>query len=295
VVFSPYQLVDAAAYKTGGTIRPRIITEWHRQGYTGSRPRDPSARPSGSAANRLGRAERVSLCAQSPGPGAPCGPRPVPEATVEEAAMSIWDPLKRVERLRRAGEARSPGTGSDRVPPGQSLTAKFPVLTYGATPRVRREDWRLRAWGLLDAERTWTWDEFLALPSQEQVCDIHCVTRWSKLDTRWRGIPFTAVLGELAPRPEADHVLIHCYGGYTTNMRLDELLTDDVMFAYEYDGQPLEPDHGGPMRLLVPQLYLWKSAKWVNGLEFMAGNRPGFWESYGYHMHGDPWTEERFG
>ncbi len=209
--------------------------------------------------------------------------------------MSIWDPLKRVERLRRAGEDRPARPAEGRVPPGQSLTTKFPVLTYGATPRVSREEWRLRAWGLVAEEREWAWDEFLALPSRELVCDIHCVTRWSQLDTRWRGIPFTAVLGELAPLPEADHVMIHCYGGYTTNMRLDELLDEDVLFAYEYGGQPLEREHGGPMRLLVPKLYLWKSAKWVNGLEFMAGNRPGFWESYGYHMHGDPWTEERFG
>ncbi len=209
--------------------------------------------------------------------------------------MSILDPLKRVQRLRRADENRVRDAGGDRVPPGQVLTGKFPVLTYGATPRVKREDWRFRAFGRLEEEREWSWDEFLALPTLEIVCDIHCVTRWSKLDTRWRGIAYRAVHEALAPLPDADHVMVHCYGGYTTNMRLDELLDDDVMFAYEFDGQPLEREHGGPMRLLVPKLYLWKSAKWVNGIEYIRGNQPGFWESYGYHMHGDPWTEERFG
>jgi DMSO/TMAO reductase YedYZ molybdopterin-dependent catalytic subunit len=209
--------------------------------------------------------------------------------------MSILDPLKRVERLRRADAAREHPEASGRVPPGQVLTDKFPVLTYGGTPRVSREAWRLRVWGLVAHEKEWTWDDFLALPSVEQVCDIHCVTRWSKLDTRWKGIPFTTVLAQLEPLPEAGHVMLHCYGGYTTNMRLDELVDDDVMFAYEYEGRPLEPEHGGPMRLVVPKLYFWKSAKWINGLEFIPGNRPGFWESYGYHMHGDPWTEERFG
>lgn len=209
--------------------------------------------------------------------------------------MSMLDPLKRVERLRRADERRARDSGGDRVPPGQVLTLKFPVLTYGATPRVRREDWRVRAFGHLAEEREWTWDEFLALPQSEVVCDIHCVTRWSKLDTRWQGIPYAAVHEALAPLPGADHVMIHCYGGYTTNMRLDELLDDDVLFAHTFDGRPLEREHGGPMRLLVPKLYLWKSAKWVSGLEYLRGNQPGFWESYGYHMHGDPWAEERFG
>jgi DMSO/TMAO reductase YedYZ molybdopterin-dependent catalytic subunit len=208
--------------------------------------------------------------------------------------MSILDPLKRVDRLRQADASRRHEAGMGRVPPGQVLTEKFPVLTYGGTPKVDRATWRLRAWGLVARERDWSWDEFLALASVEQVCDIHCVTRWSKLDTRWRGIPFNTVLAELEPAPAADHVLLHCYGGYTTNMRLDELTDDDVLFAHEYEGQPLAPEHGGPMRLVVPKLYFWKSAKWINGLEFVAGNRPGFWESYGYHLHGDPWTEERF-
>jgi DMSO/TMAO reductase YedYZ molybdopterin-dependent catalytic subunit len=212
--------------------------------------------------------------------------------------VPILDPLKRVQDLRRAAERRGAGrreSPEGRTPPGQVLTAKFPVLPYGPTPRVDLESWRLKVWGLVDAPMEWDWAGIMALPQHSQTVDIHCVTRWSKLDTTWEGIPFTEIASRVAPRPEADHVMIHCYGGYTTNMRLDELLDEDVMLAHHYDGQPLEREHGGPMRLLVPKLYLWKSAKWLSGLEFIHGNRPGFWERYGYHMHGDPWTEERFG
>lgn len=214
--------------------------------------------------------------------------------------MPILDPLKRVQDLRRAAERRGGrsdrgDTTEGRTPPGQVLTSKFPVLTYGPTPRVETDSWRLRVWGLVETPREWDWEGILALPQITQTVDIHCVTRWSKLDTTWQGIPFTEITARAAPRPEADHVMIHCYGGYTTNMRLSELLEADVILAHAYDGQPLEREHGGPMRLLVPKLYLWKSAKWINGLEFVQGDRPGFWERYGYHMHGDPWTEERFG
>ena len=208
--------------------------------------------------------------------------------------MSILDPIKRVQRLRQADASREHDAGVGRVPPGQVLTAHFPVLTYGATPRIDKAQWRLRVWGMVEEEREWDWEGFLALPSSTQVCDIHCVTRWSKLDTRWTGIPFTEVMRHVRLKPGADHVLIHGYGGYTTNMRLDGLLEDDVMLAYGYDDKPLEAGHGGPVRLLVPKLYFWKSAKWVNGLEFIDRTRPGFWESYGYHIHGDPWAEERF-
>jgi DMSO/TMAO reductase YedYZ molybdopterin-dependent catalytic subunit len=208
--------------------------------------------------------------------------------------MSFLDPLRRVQRLRQSDANREHEAAHGRVPPGQSLTRKFPVLSYGPTPKISREDWRFRVWGLVEAEREWTWEAFLSLGVTSQVCDIHCVTRWSKLDTEWTGVPFRAVYEAVTPARGADFVMIHSYGGYSTNMRLDELLADDVMFAHEYDGRPLEPEHGGPMRLLVPRLYFWKSAKWVRGLEFMDMNRPGFWEGYGYHAHGDPWTEERF-
>lgn len=208
--------------------------------------------------------------------------------------MSFLDPFKRVQRLRVADARRAHEAGVGRVPPGQTLSQKFPVLTYGPTPRIDTAGWRLRVWGMVEEEREWDWDSFLALGTRTQVCDIHCVTRWSKLDTRWTGVPFTDVMRQVQPKAGADHVMIHCYGGYTTNMALAELLEDDVIFAHRYDDKPLDREHGGPMRLLVPNLYLWKSAKWVNGLEFIDRNRPGFWESYGYHLHGDPWTEERF-
>ncbi len=209
--------------------------------------------------------------------------------------MPITDPLERVRRLHRADSRRKRTATAGRVPPGQMVTEKFPMLTYGPTPNVSLDEWRLRVWGLVEEELELTWEQFIALPAKSQVCDIHCVTRWSKLDTRWKGVPFKEIVGLAKPKPEARHVMVHCYDGYTTNVPLDDLMNDDVLLAYEYDGEPLDREHGGPMRLLVPRLYLWKSAKWVNGLEFMAEDRPGFWESYGYHMHGDPWREERFG
>jgi DMSO/TMAO reductase YedYZ molybdopterin-dependent catalytic subunit len=208
--------------------------------------------------------------------------------------MSILDPLKRVQRLRRADQRREHDAGQGRLPPSQVITHKFPVLSYGSTPRIDLQVWRLAVWGLVEEPREFTWEEFTQLPRQRQVCDIHCVTRWSKLDTVWEGVPFREIARLVKPKPEAKFVMEHAYGGYTTNMALEELLDDDILLAFQYDDKPLEPEHGGPVRMLVPKLYFWKSAKWLRGLEFMAENKPGFWETYGYHMHGDPWTEERF-
>ncbi len=208
--------------------------------------------------------------------------------------MSILDPLKRVQRLREADSRREHGAGQDRLPPGQVITEKFPVLTYGNTPRIDLKDWRLKVWGLVEEPREFTWEEFIQLPKQRQVCDIHCVTRWSKLDTVWEGVPFREVARLVRPKPEARFVMQHAYGGYATNVPLAELLDDDVLLAFNYDDKPLEREHGGPVRMLMPKLYFWKSAKWLRGLEFMAEDRPGFWEMYGYHMHGDPAKEERF-
>jgi DMSO/TMAO reductase YedYZ molybdopterin-dependent catalytic subunit len=207
---------------------------------------------------------------------------------------SLLDPLKRVQRLRDADRRREHEAGRDRLPPGQVLTHKFPVLSYGPNPHIDLNTWRLKVGGLVEEPREFTWEEFMQLPRRRQVCDIHCVTRWSKLDTVWEGVPFQEIVKLVRPKPEARYVLEHSYGGYTTNVPLEELLDDDVLLAFKYDDQPLESDHGGPMRMLVPKLYFWKSAKWLRGLEFMAGDQPGFWEMYGYHMHGDPWTEERF-
>jgi DMSO/TMAO reductase YedYZ molybdopterin-dependent catalytic subunit len=181
----------------------------------------------------------------------------------------------------------------DRLPPGQVLTGKWPVLTYGETPLPELKDWRFRLYGRVGRERTLTWDEFMALPKVERVSDIHCVTRWSRFANRWEGVLAKEIVKLAEPLPTARFVMVHGYGDYSTNLPLEALLGDDVLFAFKHDGAPLEPDHGGPLRLVVPRLYFWKSAKWANGLEFMDRDRAGFWERNGYHMHGDPWTEER--
>ena len=186
----------------------------------------------------------------------------------------------------------------DRVrpdaPPGQFVTDKFPVLTFGPTPRIDLDAWQFRVSGLVDEEITLDWQQFNDLPQATLDAEFHCVTQWSKLQNTWQGILFTDVMKLVTPKPEAKYVMAHCYGGYTTNVALDVLLDDDVLFAHSHDGGPLTPQHGGPMRLVVPKRYGWKSAKWVNGIEFMAEDEPGFWEMRGYHMEGDPWKEERF-
>ncbi len=209
--------------------------------------------------------------------------------------MHFENPLKRVERLKRVRNV--PGAGrSERVPPGQFVTEKFPVLHYGSTPIYKSlDDWDLRVFGLVEEPLRFTWAELMQLPQKTQTVDIHCVTRWSKLDTTWTGIPWREFIKRIKVKPEATHVMAHCEYGFTTNIALDVLDDDDTMLAFAYDGKPLEPDHGYPLRLLVPKKYFWKSAKWLRGIEFMAGDRPGFWERNGYHMEGDPWREERFG
>ena len=209
--------------------------------------------------------------------------------------MRFENPFKRVERLKKVTNV--PKENQDaRVPPGQFLTERFPVLHYGHTPTYETLDnWNFRVFGLVEEERTFTWADMMALPTNQQTVDIHCVTRWSKLDTTWTGIPWRTFLQLIKVKPEATHVMAHCENNFTTNIALDVLDDDDTMLAYLYEGEALEPDHGYPMRLLVPKKYFWKSAKWLRGLEFMSSDRPGFWERYGYHMEGDPWREERFG
>ncbi len=183
----------------------------------------------------------------------------------------------------------------DRLPPGQTLTAKWPVLTYGATPRVDTARWTFRIFGAVEAERRWTWDELSRRPRVEVVSDVRCVTRWSRFDNRWDGVRPRELLAEAGPRPEARYVMVHAEPDYTTNLPLEALLDDDVVLALAHDGRPLPPDHGGPVRLVVPRLDFWKSAKWVWGFELIEEDHPGFWEPYGYHMRGDPRREERFG
>lgn len=180
-----------------------------------------------------------------------------------------------------------------RLPPGQSVTVKFPVLHYGPVPAYDMSTWTLRAFGLVDSESTWSWEEFQKLPIRSLTCDIHCVTRWSKFDTRWEGVPFRDFVQLVGVKPEAQFVIVHCAYGFTTSLPLEIMLDDDVLLAYRYDGRPLDAEHGFPLRTLVPKRYFWKSAKWVEGIEFAEQDRLGFWERAGYHNEADPWREQR--
>ena len=179
----------------------------------------------------------------------------------------------------------------DRIPPGQHLVDDFPVLSAGPTPHTPLEEWSFTIEGGAEPVR-WNWDEFRALPSEEISVDIHCVTKWSKLDTAWEGVSLDTLLGQV--EHEASYLVAFCDGGYTTNLPLEHVVDGQAWVAYTYDGEPLDPEHGGPARLLVPHLYFWKSAKWVRGLELRVDDEPGFWESYGYHNYGDPWNEQRY-
>lgn len=181
-----------------------------------------------------------------------------------------------------------------RVPPGQRVVQEWPVLHAGEVPEIDLDRWEFRVFGLVERPLRLSWEEFQRLPRVQVRSDIHCVTRWSRLDNRWEGVPFK-VIAELArPLPQARYVMVHAYHGFTANLPLDDAMRDDVLFADHHDGKPLTPEHGWPLRLVVPHLYFWKSAKWVNGVEFMAEDRPGFWEQLGYHMRGDPWKEQRY-
>jgi DMSO/TMAO reductase YedYZ molybdopterin-dependent catalytic subunit len=179
-----------------------------------------------------------------------------------------------------------------RLPPGQYLTDDFPVLSAGPTPHVPPDAWRFTIRTETGVTHALTWMDLTALPAQDLTVDLHCVTRWSKLETRWRGVSVDTLLEDV--ETAADFALVHSYGGYTTNVPLEDLLDGQALVAYEYDGEPLAAEHGGPARLLVPHLYLWKSAKWVNGLDLLLQDEPGFWEQLGYHDYGDPWREQRY-
>ncbi|MBV8220450.1 MAG: sulfite oxidase-like oxidoreductase [Solirubrobacterales bacterium] len=181
---------------------------------------------------------------------------------------------------------------AERLPPGQYLTRDFPVLSAGPTPHRPLESWSFEIRGEIDEPRSWTWDEFKALPSERVTVDIHCVTKWSKFDTPWRGVSLDTLLDGVAT--QAEYILAFCDGGYTTNLPLADVRANQAWVAYEYEDQPLEGEHGGPARLLVPHLYFWKSAKWVRGIELRKTDKPGFWETYGYHNYGDPWKEQRY-
>jgi len=182
-----------------------------------------------------------------------------------------------------------------RLPPGQVQTVKWPVLHYGSVPRADLARWTFRVFGEVDRPFEISWAEFESLPRRDVLCDIHCVTTWSRFDNTFSGVPVGLLLERAGVRPGASHVLVHAEEDYTTNLPLADLDRDANLVATHFEGEPLLPEHGGPARLLVPHLYFWKSAKWVRGLELMEGDWPGFWEQNGYHMRGDPWTEERFG
>jgi DMSO/TMAO reductase YedYZ molybdopterin-dependent catalytic subunit len=198
--------------------------------------------------------------------------------------------ISRGFRLRKR-----PGRPGERVPPGQHVVSDFPVLSAGPTPSTSLDAWTfaLQDGGSLLAK--WTWAEFEALPQTTVVVDIHCVTAWSKLDTEWQGVTIDALLEAAGQaEPPAPFAMIHCDGGYTTNVPVEDLIGGKGMIATRFDGEPLAPEHGGPARLLVPHLYFWKSAKWARRLRFIDDDEPGFWESNGYHMYGDPWQEQRY-
>ncbi len=185
-------------------------------------------------------------------------------------------------------------TPQGRLPRGQALTKKWPVLTYGDTPAMDLSTWTFRCFGLVDHPVSWTWAEFNALPQVQVTSDIHCVTRWSRFDNRWEGVAVAEILRRVGVRPEAVAVMVHAEEDYTTNLLLGDIISDDALLATRHDGEALPAEHGGPCRLVVPKLYFWKSAKWVTGLEFIDVNAPGFWEVNGYHLRADPWKEERY-
>ena len=192
------------------------------------------------------------------------------------------DRRKEEQRVRQEG----------RLPPGQSLTLKFPVLHYGPVPPFNPATWDFRVWGEVEEEKTWSWEQFNQLPRTKLQMDIHCVTRWSKFDTVWEGVSLDTLLGGV--EHDASFLIPHCDGGYTTNLPIEDATGGQAWIAFGYDGEPLAPEHGGPARLLVPHLYFWKSAKWIRGLELSLDDRPGFWEELGYHNYGDPWQEQRY-
>jgi len=181
---------------------------------------------------------------------------------------------------------------SDRLPPGQYLVDDFPVLSAGPTPRVTTNDWSFTITAETGEKHEWSWSGMRALPAETPVVDLHCVTKWSKFNTRWEGVSLDTLLADV--ETTADYALVHSYGGYTTNLPLEDLQDGKAWIAFRYDGDDLEPEHGGPARLLVPHLYLWKSAKWVRGMQLLHTEELGFWETLGYHEYGDPWREQRY-
>ncbi len=182
----------------------------------------------------------------------------------------------------------------DRLPPGQRLVTNWPVLDLGIQPQVAKSDWQLTIDGLVEEPLAWKFSDFMEQPQSEFLTDIHCVTQWSRYDNRWDGVSAVHILSLVKPRPEAQHIVFHSYDGYTTNVALDVFADDDVLLAHSWEGKPITTEHGGPVRVIIPKWYLWKSAKWIKRIEFISNDQPGFWEVRGYHNEGDPWKEERY-
>ena len=197
-------------------------------------------------------------------------------------------------RGKESAEVEKRPDGLDRLPPGQYLTKKWPVLSYETTPKFDPVAYRYKVWGEVEEPFELTWDELLALPRTQMTSDFHCVTTWSRYDNAWEGVHIREIVQRARPKPAATFVMEHSFTGYTTNVPLEALNDDDVLIAFKHDGQDLEPDHGGPVRLILPKLYAYKSAKWLSGLEFLAKDRPGFWEIRGYSNSANPWNEERY-
>jgi DMSO/TMAO reductase YedYZ molybdopterin-dependent catalytic subunit len=197
-----------------------------------------------------------------------------------------------MSNFTRGFRGKRPEVDPSRIPPGQYLTHDFPVLSAGPTPHTPLDQWTFSINGQVDDAKAWTWDELNALPSETFTVDIHCVTKWSKLDTSWTGVSVDTLLADAGT--EAPFLTAFCDGGYTTNLAVEDVTGGKAWVVYDFGGEPLEPEHGGPARLLVPHLYFWKSAKWVRGLTLTPTDDPGFWEGYGYHDHGDPWKEQRY-
>ena len=197
-----------------------------------------------------------------------------------------------MSRVSRGFRGRRTDVDPARVPPGQYVETDFPVLSSGPTPRTPLDEWSFTIAGAVEEPRSWSWEEFRALPSETVTVDIHCVTKWSKLDTTWGGISLDTLLDGIDT--EGMYISAWCDGGYTTNLPLADVTDGKAWVAYEFEGEPLAPQHGGPARLLVPHLYFWKSAKWIRGIDLLEHDEPGFWERYGYHNYGDPWKEQRY-
>tara|TARA_B100001142_G_scaffold329721_1_gene394062 strand:- start:2793 stop:3365 length:573 start_codon:yes stop_codon:yes gene_type:complete len=183
---------------------------------------------------------------------------------------------------------------NQRLPAGQRLTEDWPILHYGSIPNINLDEWVFNINGLVKEPLSFTWNEFMEMPQTKVTSDIHCVTTWSKYDNEWEGVLLKDIFKLIQPLDEAKHVMFHSFGGYTTNVPISDLMFDNVLIAHSHNGAPLTPEHGAPARGVVPHLYFWKSAKWVNGMEFIVDESPGFWENYGYHIYGDPWKEQRY-